>query len=263
MKVKFKNISATEEDDFFQSEHLVLAYGDYDDKSKIFLIADRELEIIEPYDKNLEITDTDLSEYINYPTLNYDKEFYVHRSFLMFAKQFERYHDIKTDSIWIKSKLHNFFLENEYKLTNDYIETVLNENYKLTLIKGFLIFANHFINKNNIGSSYRNNFHFGKTLNLSAIIPDNSKDSQHYKLEQLEISKYENALTSFITEKLYHNEEKDTVKDKYLIRDFFELIDSIFIDSIEELYKIKTFYDDMFVIKCNHKFYFLNYDWTS
>ena len=263
MKVKFKNISDTEADDFFESEHLVLAYSVLDDKTKRFLIADRELEIIEPYDKNLEITDPDLSEYNNYPKLNYDKEFYVHRNFLPFAKQFERYHDIKIDSIWIKSKLHNFYLEKEYKLTNHYVETVLNENYKLTLIKGFLTFANHYINKNNKGSSYRNHFHFEKTLNLSAIIPENLKDNQHYKFEQLEISKYENELMTFITEKLYYNEEKDMVKDKDLIRDFFELIDSIFIDSIEELYRIKTFYDDRFVIKYNQKFYFLNYDWTS
>ena len=124
MKVKFKNISVTGEDDFYKSEHLVLAYSVLDDKTKRFLIADRELEIIEPYDKNLEITDPDLSEYNNYPKLNYDQEFYVHRNFLPFAKQFESYNDFKTDSIWLKSKLHNFYLENEYKLTNYYIETV-------------------------------------------------------------------------------------------------------------------------------------------
>jgi hypothetical protein len=75
VKVKHKNIFNSETDNWISKDHLVLAYGVWDDNTKIFLIADRELSIIEPFDKNLEIIDNDLTEYENYPKLNYGKEF--------------------------------------------------------------------------------------------------------------------------------------------------------------------------------------------
>ncbi len=263
VKVKYKNISKFETDNWTKSNHLVLAYGVWDDNSKIFLIADRELSIIEPYDKNLEIVDNDLTVYENYPKLNYGKEFYVHKEFLSFVKQFENYHEFKFESLWIKCKLYRFYENNKFELSKSYKETVLSEHYKLGVIEGFLSFANHFINEMNQGSSYRNHFYFKTTNNIDKIIPEKFKDDQHYKFEKIDLNNYELELLGFISEKLYYNEFKERKRDKNLIRDFFEKIDCLFFSKPLGLYRINTFYDDMFVIEYDEKFYYLNYDWTS
>lgn len=263
MKVKFKNISNSETDNWILSDQLVLAYGIWDEKSKIFLIADRDLSIIEPFDKNLEIIDNDLTEYENYPQLNYSKEFYVHKDLLPFVKQFESYHNFKFESLWIKCKLHRFYKNKKFEFSDVYQNTVLNEIYKLGVIEGFLSFANHSINKMNQGSSYRNHFYFNKANDIDKIIPERFKDDQHYKFEKLELINYEVELLDFISDKLYYNEFKETERDKNLIRDFFEKIDCLFLTNPTRLYKIKTFYDDMFVIEYDKIIYYLNYDWTS
>lgn len=263
MKVKHKNITNSETDDWISKDHLVLAYGVWDDKTKIFLIPDRELSVIEPFDKNLEIIDNDLTEYENYPKLNYGKEFYVHKEFLPYINHFESYHNFRFESIWIKSKLHRFFENQNFEYPKLYQETVLNERYKLGIIEGFLSFTNHFINKMNQGSSYRNHFYFNKSNNIETIIPERFKNDQHYKFEKINIINYQLELMDFISEKLYYNEFKETERDLNLIRDFFEKIDSLFLTQPTEIFRIKTFYDDMFVIKCTEKFYYLNYDWSS
>lgn len=216
MKVKHKNISNTEIDNWTLIEHFVLAYGVWDDNTKIFLIADRELSIIEPLDKNLEIIDNDLTEYENCPNLNYGKEFYVHKEFLKFLKQFESYHNFKLESIWIKSKLHLFFENQKIQFPKSYQDTVLNENYKLGVIEGFLSFANYYINKMNQGSSYRNHFYFNKSNNVDKIIPERFKDDQHYKHEKLNINNYEIELLNFISEKLYYKDFEYDNKFYYL-----------------------------------------------
>jgi hypothetical protein len=131
------------------------------------------------------------------------------------------------------------------------------------VIEGFLSFANHFINKMNQGSSYRNHFYFNMANNIDKIIPERFKDDQHYKFEKLDLINYESNLIDFITEKLYCNEFKETERDKNLIRDFFEKIDCLFLSKPTGLYRIKTFYDDMFIIEYFGKYYYLNYDWTS
>ncbi len=263
MKVKHKNRSNSETDNWISLDHLVLAYGVWDEKSKIFLIADRDLSIIEPFDKNLEIVDNDLTDYENTPQLNSGKEFYIHKEFLSFVQQFESYHDFKVESLWIKCKLHRFFENNKFEFSDDYQNTVLNETYKFGVIEGFLSFANHFINKMNQGSSYRNHFYFNKAYDIDKIIPERFKDGQHYKFEKLELNNYELELLDFISEKLYYNEFKESERDKNLIRDFFEKIDCLFLDNPTGIYRIKTFYDDMFVIEYDKKNYYLNYDWTS
>ena len=95
-----------------KESYQVLAYGTFDEISKIFLIANDDLHIMN-FDQNaLEIIDEDLSEYIQKNELNYNKEFYIHRDLLDCISDFENYHQISIDNIWEKSKISNYFIKN-------------------------------------------------------------------------------------------------------------------------------------------------------
>lgn len=240
-----------------QESYQVLAYGAFDEISKFFLIANDNLHIMNFDQTALEIIDEDLSEYIQKNELNYNKEFYIHRDLLESVSDFENYHQILVDNIWERSKISNFFIKNNYLIPNSYKNTVLNLEYKQNLIEGYLIFANHYINiKNQIGD-YWDELFFYVTESFETIVDDSDK-----KVEKLDLLDYKMYLQNFIRANLY-DEEQNEVKSIDMSKSLFKIIDSIFLNQIESIYIIETFYDNVFAIKYENKYYCLNKSWGS
>jgi hypothetical protein len=238
----------------------VLGYGVFDDKSNVFLIANDDLQIIEPDKSVLEIIDNDLSEYVQKSELNYGKDFFVHKSLLDNITGFDNYRQLKSYDIYERSKISNFFLNNNYSIPEGYRNTVLNVDYKMNLIEGFLMFANHYINNKNSVGSYWDELIFFKKETFDSIVDDKFKTDK--KVKQFEASEYKLLLRNFIDKYLFDQVENEN-KSVDICDRLFKLIDSIFINSIDSVYIIETFYDEVFAIKYDNKYYCLNKTWGS
>lgn len=242
-----------------KESYQVLAYGVFDDKSSVFLIANDDLHIIEPDKSVLEIIDNDLSEYVQKRELNYGKDFLVHKSLLDNIGGFNSYHQLKSYDIYERSKISNFFLKNNYTIPEVYRNTVLNADYKTNLIDGFLMFANHYINNKN-NSDYWDEIVFFEVESFDTIVDEKFKTDK--KIKQIEISAYKSLLRNFIGKYLFDQEENES-KSVEICDRLFKLIDSIFINSIDSVYIIETFYDEVFAIGYENKYYCLNKTWGS
>jgi hypothetical protein len=259
MKVKYKLTDrkkyAKLEKDFYD----VLVYGEFDQNSKIFLIVNDNLEIIEPDESVLEIIDNDLSEYVQRNELNFDRVLYLDTSLSKFMSNFKNYSQLKLDDIWSRGKLSNFFFENNYDIPENYQNTVLNKSYKLNLIEGFLMFANNYINNKN-EACYWDELRFYTVDSFDNIIGDRFKDRM--KINPLEITEYETLLYNFISKYLFDQTENEE-KSIELCHKLFKLIDSIFINDINKIFIIETFYDEVFSIEYENRYYCLSKSWGS
>jgi hypothetical protein len=202
---------------------------------------------------DLNIIDEDLSGYTKRNELNYKKDLYIHNTLLECLIDFEDHEQIMSDNIWERSKMSKFFILNDYFIPENYKNTVLNHYYKRNLIEGFLIFANHYINlKNQIGDYYEELDFY--VFNSFETIDYNYKDK---KVKYLELKDYKLHFLNFIKTNLY-DEEMNEVKSFEMCKNLFEIIDSNFINQIEEISIIENFYNKVFVIKYENKYYCLD-----
>ncbi len=238
----------------------VLAYGIFDDKSSIFLIANDDLNIIEPDKSVLEIIDNDLTEYVQKRELNYGKDFFVHKKLLNYISNFDGYYQLKSNGIWERSKISFFFIDNNYPIPEGYRNTVLNAYYKLNLIKGFLMFANQYINNKNSVGSYWDELNFFEENTIDIVV--DKKLETNKKVKEFEVSEYILHLRNFINKHLYDHAENEN-KSVEICDTLFKLIDSIFINPINSICIIETFYDEVFAIGYENKYYCLNKTWGS
>jgi hypothetical protein len=128
-------------------EYLVLAYGKcFNQKEMFYLIADEGLNILHPDISDLRFVDYDTHEYTQINRLNYERDFFLHKSLVGHISHIHTYGELQLDDIWSRSKLANFFLQNNYNIPQTYRDSILNTNYKIALIHGFLTFTNCYIN---------------------------------------------------------------------------------------------------------------------
>jgi hypothetical protein len=159
-------------------------------------------------------------------------------------------------TIWNKTKMYPFFTFYNYKLTEEYINTALNEEYKLNLIEGALMFVNQYIGRKFDGDHYIERLDFYKEKTFQSLTEIKSE----YDLIKLDKSNYKKLILDLISSTIYEVEIGE-VKSEGYITDIFNLIDSIFIQEINDIYKFETHYDNCLVIKHNENLYYLNKNW--
>src|SRR5690606_24036093 len=148
----------------------VLAYGNFDENLKIFLIVNDYLDILNISPSVIEVIDEDLSEYIQKNELNYGKDFFVHKNLIKYISDFDSYHRLTFNNLWERSKISKYFIENNYLIPDKYKNTVLNTTYKRNLIEGYLMFANHYINIKNEEGTYWEELFFYVTESFDEIV---------------------------------------------------------------------------------------------
>ena len=243
-----------------KESYFVIVYGEYDQNSKIFIIANDDLELIEPSDEVVEIIDFDLTDYTGQETKYNLTKLLISNIFLKHSIKTKHYGDIKSADIWTRSKLSNFFVENNFLIPQSYKDKVLSVNYKLNLIEGFLMFAELYINNKNKSDSYSDSIYFYVSDSYDKIIEERFKDDM--KVDIIDLSKYESELYNFISKYLYDEKENEE-KSIAICTQLFKLIDSIFINKISNIFHIDTFYDEVLVIEYENKFYCLSKTWVS
>lgn len=230
----------------------VLAYGNFNENLKIFLIVNDYLDIVNIDPSVLEVIDDDLSEYVQKNELNYGKDFFVHKNLIQYISDFDSYHRLTfNNNLWEQSKISNFFIENNYLIPEKYKNTVLNTNYKINLIAGYLMFANLYINIKYEESSYMEELFFYVTESFDEIVNKPNK-----KVEQIEVTDYKSRFQNFIKTNLY-DENENEIKSIGMCENLFRLIDSIFINPIDSVYLIES-YEEVFVIGYENKYYCLD-----
>ena len=259
MEIKYKLTEikklAKIKNDFYK----VLAHGEFNTNSKLFFIANDDLQIINVDEGVIEIIDDNDKDYCQMNELNHGKDFFVHNSFSKKLGSFKNHSELTNNDIWTRSKLSSFFNENNYKIPKGYKETVLNTKYKLNLIEGFLMFANVYLNNKNT-SDYQEGMYFYEVNTFEEIIE--RKFQADMKITTLETNNYNDLLANFISKYLFE-QKKGELKSIKICNQLFKLIDSIFIKDIENIYQIKTFYDLVFAVEYDSKFYCLNKTWSS
>lgn len=249
MKVSYKFHDKKEFAKLEREYYTVLAYG-----YNTFLIANDELFIGNSDPLFFEIIDNDLSDYVNKKGLLYkDQELYIHKSLEPYLTDSDDYLRLTSREIWNRSKISNFFTQNEYTITESYKKTVLSTNYKINLIEGFLIFANDFINSKfiNKSGSYNENLYFYVVENIEDLL-----NFKYSKISNIEKTSYQKDLQYFIEETLlddYNNKKKSSIHCLKL----FYLIDSIFLDDVSSIQLINNGAEEYFVIEYLKKFYIL------
>ncbi|PTX58386.1 hypothetical protein C8N46_11431 [Kordia periserrulae] len=255
MKIRYKHKEKAKNAKLEQENYQVLGYGDFSTESNIFLIANDELKILNFDQTSVEIIDDDLSEYVRRDDLNYGKRFYLNSKLNQVRNDLIKYSDLTFSSIWNFSRNYKFFKESNYEISDFYKDYVLNEEYKLNLIEGFLIFANDYIDRKFGVDHYREAFNFYKTESLELLVQKKTDDIQFF-----ESKSYSNTLMNFISETLW-DENQNEEKSKSHRLHFFWLIDSLFLEEITSIQRLKTFYDDCLIIEYNKNYYVLNKYW--
>jgi hypothetical protein len=256
MRVKLKNIENKILPGFESESFMVIYFALGLDNQIMYGFFNDELMICNMLESSLIIVDEDKTDLIQRNELNYNRTFFLNK---LLSEMFDfknHYIEISDNGIWRKSKMSKFFNIYNYTLTEDYIKTALNEEYKLNLIEGYLMFANEYIIRKFEGGHYfeRLDFYKEKTLQAGAQI------KSEFELVKVDKSNYKKLMLDLISSTLYEVEIGEEKSQAY-ITDLFCLIDSIFIDEISELFTFETHYDNCIVIKYNGILYYLNKNW--
>jgi hypothetical protein len=82
------------------------------------------------------------------------------------------------------------------------------------------------------------------------------------KVTELKASNYKQILLEFLGRLIFLKESGEEESAK-MINELFKLIDSIFINGIDSMTNVETFYDDEIIIGYDSKYYSLCKQWGS
>lgn len=261
MRIEYKSNERKRAGRMEKGNYDVLAFGKYNTDTNIFLFADDDLIIRNIDPSVINVIDDNLSEYSRMDHLNFGNEFYVSNSFLPFLFPFDDYYGQLTyTDIWTLSKLAPFFLKNNYYIPNKYMDTVLNEDYKMNLIEGFLFSSTHYINIRNT-TDYKESLRLTVSNTMDGHVEDQFK-KEDWKVEILNPIDYQKYVFDFLKNALFLRKPGDE-ESKAMVNHLFKLFDSIFMSNISEMYFIHYFYEDGFVVRYQDKFYGISKGWSS
>lgn len=246
MKIKYLLKDRAEKAKLLKQEYEVLAYGQYNEKMKIFLFPNDELEIYDMDESSIEIVDNDLSQYLRLDKLNGGNELFVKSQLINYIDKFYTTGDIKSNHIWNRSKLAKYFIEENYVIPEHYKKTILNEHYKITLIKGFLKCFNTMVKQLNQGPNRHVNYYFSKSETKYGFLKDN--DESEMPNERIPNKNYKLELKKFLSEAITKN-ESGTVEE------LFKLIDSLFLNHISSIFKLYPLGEETISIKYQNRYY--------
>ena len=246
MKIKYLLKDQAEKAKLLKEEYEVLAYGQYNDKMKIFLFPNDELEIYDMDESSVEIVDNDLSQYSRMDNLNAGNELFIKNQLVKYLDNFYTTGDIKSNHIWNRSKIANFFLEQGYEIPELYHSTILNENYKINLLNGYLKCFNTMVKQLNKGPNRHIDYYFSKSETKLGFLKDESETD--IPTERIPNINYNLELRNFLSEVLTKNEN-------VTIEELLKLIDSLFLNHISSIFKLYPWGEETISIKYENNYY--------
>lgn len=258
MKVSIKNIDEILMTGFSSHSYTIIYYALGLDNQTMYGFFNDDLRVCNMLESSLVIIDHDKSNFVQRDELNWDRTFFIDKLLNEVIDIKYNYHELASETVWFKSKLIPFLQNNNYIITENFKNTVLNETYKLNLIQGYLIFANRYLAPKFDGGHYFERLDFYKAGSHNSVAEIESETD----LTKLDKSNYKNLLINHISSALYEKEFGEE-KSQGFISELFCLIDSIFIEGIEDLYSFQTHYDSCLVIKHKGQLYYLNKNWEG
>lgn len=256
MRVKLKNTENKIMSGFNSESYMVIYYALGLDNQIMYGFFNNDLKVCNMLESSLIIIDEDKTDFIQRNELNNNRTFFLNKLLNEIFDLKYNYIEISADTIWHKTKMYTFFKFYNYKLTEEYIHTALNEEYKLNLIEGSLMFVNEYIGRKFEGGHYCEKLDFYKEKTFQSLTEIKSE----YDLIKLDKTIYKKLILDLISNTLYEVEIGE-VKSEGFITDLFYLIDSIFIDEISDVFRFETHYDNCLVIKYKDKLFYLNKNW--
>ena len=259
MKVKYLHTEKKIQPNLAGEEYDVLGFGGPLNNMNPLLIINDLLEVCNMDPAAVMILDNDLSGYIQANSLNYNNPFFIKADFYKYCKDFSSYSDITSSHIWNRSKTINYFLNLKFNIPEHITKTVLNREYKMNLIEGYLLAVNNYILIRN-GYGFWEKFYFTEVPSLTGHIPERFRDEM--KTTELDISNYKQIILEFLTQTIFlkNSGESESVK---MINDIYKLIDSIFINALDSITNVMTFYDNEIIIGYESRYYSLCRNWGS
>ncbi|MBK7700012.1 MAG: hypothetical protein IPJ39_15430 [Saprospiraceae bacterium] len=251
MKLKYKYEDRKVKAKLTKESYEVIGFGEIDGKLQPILIVNDELEIYSMANEAVEVIDNTKIGYEKVSELAYGADFFLKKELIKYCKQFKSYTDLQINHIWNKSKLINYFLNSEYEIPSGIEATVLNPNYKSTLIEGYILAVNNYL-------TIRNKYGFWEMLffkvldSLTGHIQDEFRKG--IEIEELDVKNYKDEIVNHLKQTIYVNQigEKES---EGMVTELFKLIDSIFINEIESINKVKSFHEEEIIIKYESKYY--------
>ena len=259
MKVKYKYGDKKESVKLTKEIYEVLGYGENNNEIYPIIILNDDLEFCNISEEAIEFIDKSKEEYIQINRLCYGANFYLKKELINYCKEFESYADLQNRHIWYRSKLVNYFIQSNYNLTSKLKRTVLNVDYKVTLIQGYILAVNNYISIRYQKGGWEL-FYFRQLDDLTKHIPERFRDDM--KIEELNPLDYEKILYKHL-ERVIFIKSQGEKESKKIIGELFKLIDSIFINQIQSIHQVVTFYEDEIIIKYESKYYSLSKEWGS
>lgn len=250
MKIRLKFKNDEESNLLLKDEYMVIAIHGYSLESCSYGIFNDELVGTWVGSSAVEVIDEDRSELIQ------KGAYYIH-------KRLDELLPHSGGTLFLYgyrfcSKVYRFFEEYHYEIPESYRNTLLNEQYKMNLIDGYLMAVNHYMMVKFEGGCYYENFRFYKGESIDKIV---LKEDDH--MEEFNIGSsdgYKSVLFRFIEKTLYDKEPGEE-KSKYLCQSLLSLIEALFIYDIDKMYTYQSFYDDCLIIKYQNEYYYLNKFW--
>lgn len=259
MKVRYKYKDKMELAKLTNDSYEVLGFGENDNEIYPIIILNDELEFCNFSEEAIEIIDDSRHEYVQVNRLCYGANFYLNTNLSKYCEEFESYSDLQIRHIWNKSKLINYFINSDFNLTTEMKTTVLNEAYKVTLIQGYILAVNNYVSIRFEHGGWEL-FYFRQLDTLTEHIPERFRDEMEIK--ELNVKDYKQIINSHLTRVIFIKRQGE-IESKKMIRELFRLIDSIFINPIESIHQVITFYEDEIIIKYESKYYSLSKEWGS
>ena len=251
MKLKYRYKERKEKAKLKNEFYEVIGFGQIDGKLQPILIVNDELEIYSMANEAVELVDNTVTGYEKVNNLAYGSDFFLKIELVPYCKEFKSYSELQTNHIWNKSKLINFFLNSEYEIPSKIKETVLNIDYKISLILGYIMAVNNYI-------SIRNKYGLWEMLffrEMDSLIGHlDNEDQNSIEITELETKEYKTILINHLSQAIYLNKigEKESSD---MVTGLFKLIDSIFINSIDSIYKIESNREEEITVKYESKYY--------
>lgn len=259
MRAKYKYKDKKEIAKLNEDSYEVLGFGKSNNELYPIIILNDELEFCNFSKDAIEIIDDSEIGYIQVNKLCYGAEFFLKTDLAKYCTEFESYSDLQIRHIWNKSKLINYFIESKYKIPFELRKTALNIEYKVNLIQGYILAVNNYVSIKFKHGGWEL-FYFRQLDELTEHIPERFRDDMEIK--ELNVKDYKKIVYDHLDKVIYLKKqgEKESIK---MVKELYRLIDSIFINQIESIHQVITFYENEIIIKYESKFYSLSIEWGS
>ncbi|OIQ18675.1 MAG: hypothetical protein BM557_07070 [Flavobacterium sp. MedPE-SWcel] len=224
-----------------KDDYFIIAYryriniqdGEHD-RGEEYLILDDDFKLHYFEKKRIYFADNEKSSFIEVKPIDDYYKFFIDNDFInVFEKSLSKDSDLDfSGEIWDRTWLAKCLLNKNVKLNRELEEALYDEKYKLTLILGFLDFANEYIN-----------FEHGTNSDFEIDFCKEKKNKSYLRFEENNFEQITDNMEHYLINKIrYFLFGDKKIKNNYgivsdkLSRKLYLMIDCIFIDKPNAIY---------------------------